>query len=881
MKPERLRISAFGPYPNEEALDFSELGENTLFLICGPTGAGKSTILDAMCYALYGKTSGAVRSGETMRSNYVGYDRETFVEFDFAIGEKHYRVYRSPTQFLERQKGDKSKPVEHKSRADFYEIDERGNEKSHITAKGVDAAVEKLLGVGVEQFRQIILLPQGDFRKLLLADSSDRQRIMQQLFQTQAYLTFEKKLQEETKALEKSYNDGKLQKETLLGTCHAESEEELGKQAVLNENLLQEKEKAFMEADRQQQVFLKQYDGVNSLSNAFLRMEMAEKVLKGLEEKKEEKQKLREQVQMVRASQLVTKEWTEAAGVKNQERTARKELQAAADGLPARKKAKEEADKMLAFLKQQEAEQKARLETKGRLEQYRQPASSYRIAGAEAEKLSREYERKAKEAERLSLKAEEAEKKAEQNKKNWLCMNRVFLDGQAFIMAEKLEEGKPCPVCGSLSHPHPAPMGTDSVTEEDVKRAERRMHDSEAESRKSRKEADGFKAKELAEAKEKADRAATVLAELEKALPAAYRDAQALEREIRKLDEDISSFEKKMTESESNQKSAELSYQNLKERKDLLEKQSAELARISEEKNRILQEKVREAGFGDWFECRKYREQLPQLETWEGELKKYDQQVHTETELVEGEKKEIAGRGKPDMEEWNKKRQSLLEGMKRLTAEKTEKEAEVRQQQSTLKKLAQLGTAQKEIEAKYSLVSHLWDVARGKDTGINLERFVLGALLDAVTEKANLRLMEMSGSRYELLRKRGERADARKTAGLDLEVFDSNTGRTRPASTLSGGETFLASLSLALGLADVVQEYAGGIHLDAMFIDEGFGSLDSESLDLAMKTLQELKGRNRLVGLISHVGGLEERIPARLRVKKTQSGSTASFEIGG
>ena len=164
MRPERLRISAFGPYAGEEDVDFSVLGNHTLFLICGPTGAGKSTILDAMCYALYGKTSGAVRSGEDLRSNYVGYDRKTYVEFDFAIGDRHYRIYRSPTQLLERQKGDRSKPVEHKGKADFYEIDEEGKEKAHITSKGVDSAVEKLLGVGLEQFRQIILLPQGDFR---------------------------------------------------------------------------------------------------------------------------------------------------------------------------------------------------------------------------------------------------------------------------------------------------------------------------------------------------------------------------------------------------------------------------------------------------------------------------------------------------------------------------------------------------------------------------------------------------------------------------------------------------------------------------------------------------------------------------------------------
>lgn len=141
MRPERLRISAFGPYAGEEDMDFSVLENHTLFLICGPTGAGKSTILDAMCYALYGKTSGAVRSGEDLRSNYVGYDRKTYVEFDFAIGDRHYRICRSPTQLLERQKGDRSKPVEHKGKADFYEIDEEGREKAHITSKGVDLSL--------------------------------------------------------------------------------------------------------------------------------------------------------------------------------------------------------------------------------------------------------------------------------------------------------------------------------------------------------------------------------------------------------------------------------------------------------------------------------------------------------------------------------------------------------------------------------------------------------------------------------------------------------------------------------------------------------------------------------------------------------------------
>ena len=576
----------------------------------------------------------------------------------------------------------------------------------------------------------------------------------------------------------------------------------------------------------------------------------------------------------------MTKEWSEAVNAKKQQRTAAETLEKAAADLPVKEKAKAEAEQALALFEKEKPKQKERIEMKGKLEQYRNPSRSYGTAKREAERLVGIYAVKQKEAERLREQVSAAEKKAAEDKKNWLCRNRIFMEGQAFVLAEKLTDGQPCPVCGSLSHPAPAAAGEDRITEKDVKDAERQMHLSEDAEKKIRHEAEAYQAKDLAAAKESADKAMTVLSELEKNLPAAYRDSLALEKEIKDLETRISSFEKSLEQAEEKRKNAETIYQALKEQKELLEKQAGEFLKVSEEKNRILKIKVAEAGFTDWFECSRYMKEVPRLEAYENDLKIYDQSVHAEEEKIKGEKEKTAGKTKPDMNDWNEKRMKLLESMKRFAAEKAEKETELKKQKETLKKLYQLKETQKEIGEKYSLVAHLWEIAQGKETGINLERFVLGALLDAVTEKANLRLMEMSGNRYELLRKRGERSDGRKKAGLDLEVFDGNTGRARPAATLSGGETFLASLSLALGLADVVQEYAGGVHLDAMFIDEGFGSLDSESLDLAMKTLQELKGQNRLIGLISHVGGLEERIPAKLRVTKTQTGSTAAFEMG-
>ena len=880
MRPERLRISAFGPYAGQEDLDFSALGNHTLFLICGPTGAGKSTILDAMCYALYGKTSGAVRSGEDLRSNYVGYDRKTYVEFDFAIGDRHYRIYRSPTQLLERQKGDRSKPVEHKGKADFYEIDEEGREKAHITSKGVDSAVEKLLGVGLEQFRQIILLPQGDFRKLLLADSSDRQKIMEQLFQTGIYLAFEKKLQEETKKLESDYEQGKQTRVTLLETCHVEEDDALKGKIEENKKLLSEKEKVTKALSIKQETFQKEYAGASKLFDAFGRMEKAIEQLKRLESGKKENTELRETVKMIKASQLVSEEWAAAESTRQQWKKINAALESILKGLPEKEKAKEAADKELDLLKKQEVDQKKKIEAKGKLNQYRDSAASYGKAAGDVEKYKKIYETAVKEEKQLQEKAAASEKQMEEARKNWLCRNQMFLNGQAFVLAEKLESGKPCPVCGALEHPHPALSGDGHVTEKDVKDAEFLMKKAEAASKEDQQKAEEYRIKKVVVAKGDLDRSVAVLDELEKTLPDGYRDLKILEKEIEKIQKEIDTFEKALASAEKIQKEAELLFQNDSKQKEILGEQEKELREKSEEQIKLLREKVARAGFESLTQCDGYRKEQNNLAGYEKSLSAYDRAVHAENEKIKDETAATKDQTKPDMKIWEEKRLALLNEIETVTTEKAAMEIELKQQQETLDKLVKLAEKQKEIDKKYKLISNLWDIARGKDTGINLERFVLGALLDAVTEKANLRLMEMSGSRYELLRKRGERADARKTAGLDLEVYDANTGRARPAATLSGGETFLASLSLALGLADVVQEYAGGVHLDAMFIDEGFGSLDSESLDLAMKTLQELKGQNRLIGLISHVGGLEERIPAKLRVTKTQTGSTAAFEVG-
>ena len=322
------------------------------------------------------------------------------------------------------------------------------------------------------------------------------------------------------------------------------------KQAETNEKILKEKETEFMQADKEQQVFLHAYDEANMLHGAFLRLETAETALKRMEEKRKEKEELRGHIKMIRAAQSETKEWSEAENAKKQQRTAAETLGKAAADLPVKEKAKAEAEQALALFEKEKPKQKERIEMKGKMEQYRNPSRSYGTAKRDAERLAGIYAVKQKEAERLREQVSAAEKKAAEDKKNWLCRNRIFMEGQAFVLAEKLTDGHPCPVCGSLSHPAPAAAGEDRITEKDVKDAERQMHLSEDAEKIIRHAAEAYQAKELAAAKESADKAMPVLSELEKNLPAAYRDSLALEKEIKDLETRISSFEKSLEQAE-------------------------------------------------------------------------------------------------------------------------------------------------------------------------------------------------------------------------------------------------------------------------------------------------------------------------------------------
>lgn len=875
MKPIQLLMSAFGPYAGEVTLDFKALGAERLFLICGPTGAGKSTILDAMCYALYGDTSGGERSGAGLRSDYASLDRLTFVKFTFSIGQKRYRIERMPDQ-MRASKRKTGGAVPQKMESALYELLPGGTERL-ITAKQTASEAERLLGVGISQFRQIILLPQGDFRRLLLADSKERQAIMQQLFHTEKYAQLQTLLSQRSADLERKWNEGVQQMKTLLTTCGAESQAELADKLGAAKKELAAAAGTLTGAEAAQKAFQTGYTAALTLSGAFERLDAAKVKSQELAAQKEAFAAMAVRADRISAAARLQDakdnlDRTLAQGkAKKQEldRCLAKEEKLAA----ANKKAGAVLDALLA---EKEAQQK-NLEEAARMEQMEKPAAAF---GA-AEEAARDSGKALQAARSLWDSAKKKADQADQGKKDSAqcakAMRYLFLSGQAAYLAKDLEEGKPCPVCGSVHHPHPAVPEGELPEKEQVEKAERQAAEAEKIAERLAKEAEAKRA-----AAEKAsaayERACADVEALRKQVPEAYRDAAHLRQAIQKRRDAAAQYEKDLARAQEEAQRLARDYTAAQTEGKNLAAQREELIRQWHTDKDTLLAKAQAEGFRDLEEFTPYfndREEEPRLRK---AVTNYQAEVKAEADKMAAEKKTIGEAKRPRMDLWEQQREEKDRAVRDAAAGKARWEHEKDQLTRIGKEAALQEAKNKDIEEKHAVAESLSMLIAGKTTKVNLERFVLGALLDDVLRKANLRLKVMSAGRYELSRRR-EAEDKRKNTGLDMDVFDNYTGACRPANTLSGGETFLASLSLALGLADVVQEYAGGIHLDAMFIDEGFGTLDAESLDLALKTLTTLQGKGRLIGIISHVAELEERIPAKLRITKTDCGSSAAFEV--
>lgn len=923
MRPLKITMTAFGPYAKKTVIDFEKIGSRGLYLITGDTGAGKTTIFDGITFALYGKTSTERREGKMMRSEYAEPSLVTEAELTFSYEEKLYTIKRRPQQ--ERVKLRGSGTVTEASSAELTLPDGSVYSKS---VKDVDKRLLDILGVNYSQFTQIAMIAQGDFLKLLVAGSDERSKIFRQIFRTECYEKLQLRLKEEAKTaddncklLEKAIDHhisniscADMDEETTALAESAKSGKLSGSDAIAllekiiaaDENSTKELQKGIAEADEE-------------LKRIAVALNKADECAK--------KQKELEALTKELAVKSAAYSETETALRSEQEKTAECEAldkrAVSLEHLLPQYEQLEKLDKQLSSLKKRTAESVSSLEKKTEkrsdlrteLEKLKKEQSELSEAGAQTECLKNEREKlsvqleqlnelkkelSALEKERTDLEKAQAEyltlDAAAKNLKDEAYQKRkAFNDEQAGIIAETLSEGEPCPVCGSTVHPNKAAKSESAPSEAEVEAVE--------------KEAE----KAVKKAGTASEKAAAVLGSMKKTESSVKEksckifgeaDPDTLTNKISEKLTDITAETKNLdamikTEEKNVTRRSELD-KILPEKENALNICISEISGLESNIAAAKAEQLQlEKQYADIignleFKSRSEAEtEIASLKNRSEAIKKAYEKLQEglsacKTALAETEAK--IGQLKAQLENTEVTDTETLSAEKlRSTAEKEtlDRKKSAVESRLTLNRNSLKGLSENSAEYDKALdrckwIRELSFTANGQLSGnarINFETHIQMTYFDRIVQRANVHLMRMSGGKYDL--KRSETAeDNRSLSGLELSVTDHYNGSERSVKTLSGGESFIASLSLALGLSEEVQSSAGGIRLDTMFVDEGFGTLDEETLQQAMAALSGLAEGSRLVGIISHVAELREMIPKQIIVKKnTSGGSTADIVI--
>ena len=864
-------MRAFGPYAGETVIDFEKLQGRHLFLICGPTGAGKTTILDAMCYALYGKTSGD-RTGEKMRSDYADSSERTEVIFDFMLGDKTYRATRSPAQLVDKKRG--SGQTLAAMQASLSELED-GKEINTLRT-GIEEAAGKLIGLNADQFCQVILLPQGDFRKLLVAKADEREAILKQLFKTQRFSDFKDRLKDRLDAKVREKMEKQTREDQILSSSGATDEKQLSQMVEEAGKELKEAQDIVKSREKESNEFREVYQKETALMGHFTELDKALKQDAALKNEEGRMKEMEASLSLIRSARELAPYFDQLDGITREGRQEAQKLKTAKADMETYTRLNETLEKRIQELDAMKEKREEERKTALKMQDLVPKAKLYGAAVQALKNAQNALSRAEEETKRLQASAEAARKARDAQKEKADAVRKSYIDGQAFLLAEGLEDGVPCPVCGAIHHPAPARGGDYVAKAEDVERAQKEYERASAAYDRANdakeKHSTGAYAKAVSD-HAKADAQMKTLEEI----PEAYRDPKFLEMEstrlltdIRKWEQDKETAAAQLRKAGADLSASQAACRNAEERRE-------ELVKKYRETESVLKEASDKAGFQSLDECKEWYKKKDTEESVRKTLEQYRADRKSTEERIKAEEQATAGKERPDMLALNEKSKALQDQLKKAS----ERAAALKERTETLQKAVSDARAiEKELEdlrKEEGLIRGLYDLTSGKKTRITLERYVLGTLLDDVANAANLRLLSMSRRRYSLHRMTDESGLGK--GGLSLEVSDSFTGRSRPANTLSGGETFLASLSLALGLADVVQSRQGGVRLDTMFIDEGFGTLDPDSLNSAMNTLIDLQNTGRMVGIISHVPELEERIAARLRVTPAEKGSKAEFEI--
>ncbi|CZQ87190.1 SbcC/MukB-like Walker B domain-containing protein [Trichococcus ilyis] len=1017
MRPLKLEMCAFGPYKEKTVLDFTQFQNQTLFLVSGPTGAGKTTIFDAIAYALYDVASGSSREKDTFKSQFAAENAICYVDLTFEYNGKNYRVRRSPAQT---GPGKSGKIINLSADVAFYHDDT-------VTTKARDAnaEIEQLLSLNYEQFKQIVMLPQGEFKKLLESNSNEKEAIFRNIFGTEILKNFQEQLKEKAKALQSqatsaqdslqtaySFASG-ISDDSLQGALSLQDTERIltriaellsaleEERAVLELRLtslrsqsqsasdtiklleeivqlearqqaLQEEETTVSEWKRQLErheqavkaeekrllyaaasanrnakqeqaekndVFLDQLEqATHEKKSAFQAAELAFSLIPGLRDqadaaKEQEKQLI-----------ALAKKEKELAGCQQACSDASKELQKQADLKQAQKATQEQCQQKLAALKQAQKDAAILQEQMSACKMSLQQSEQLQKRISQTQKL---LDEQVTTSERFLILEKEFLKLDQQFNDEVLLYNRNI----AGILAEQLVEGEACPVCGSAEHPTPAQKTADTLSDQDRERLEKQRNQAFSDYQLAAAELSSIR-KQLAdlfeefsipaenfadfrqEQKEKRDMAIAieqgltlkmkglqqVLAE-EEALIKAQSDIEAhlqeIEQEFLALqqtlllnetlsrnlsadierekqvtgDKDIAIVQKEILQLNEKIERYAIDSDRLKNEVAELEKQTAvclanrtTYAAQVEEATSALQ--LAETAYTAVLDAAGPEEPFDHLILDQAlcldiqkRIRSHEDELNVTLNRLQEQSKAAAGLGADQTIASCAEQKMLLDSaIREAEGQKDQLVSDIQMLKKAAQEIASIYKKQQQIIADYQKYRTLSEIANGsKETDyISFERYVLAIYYEEIIEAANLRFQQMTNNRYLLLRKedKGKGAGAK---GLDLDVFDHYTGQTRSVKTLSGGESFKASLALALGLSDVMQSRSGGIQIDTLFIDEGFGSLDPESLDTAIEALFSLNSCGRLVGIISHVEELKTRIPVHIEVDRTAEGSSAKI----
>lgn len=869
MKPLRVVMQAFGPFAGEQTVDFADLKGAGFFLITGPTGAGKTTVLDAMSFALYGVTSGGPeseggRSGASMRSDHADSALLTRVEFDFALGPDVYRIVREPEQERPKVRGEGT--TTHHQTATIWRLgDSRTEGKPLATGwTKVSDEAEALLGFRSEQFRQVVMLPQGRFQKLLAADSREREQILRALFDTGHYTAIELALKDEAAGLHKAADRVKTQREEVLGQAGADSaeglEERRARQTVEAQEAGADATRAEALRDATQTALAAGTESARKLRE----LDEARTAVEGLRRRAGEIAQVRCERDAAAKAVTVADVAAAAAAAQKTEKRRREAAAAAAASHAELAGAAEEAAAELAARQALTGERDAAAAEALRLESFAGAAGALAEARTAAESAQEALATRRTATATAEAAWHEAHERAAAADAEWR-------EAQAGLLAARLTDSAPCPVCGSRDHPAPAALADDVPSQAAVDG----LRAAEAAALLARDDARSA----LGGTEAAAAAAAALLEEREKATPPEYSDPATLAGAIAAAQKRAAEIAAALDQATAAAHDTATALATAAAGLVTADEEAARAAEDLAAARGLFAARLGEAGFADkaaWAAACREPAEAERLEAFVEQHERESIQAGERLRLAEAAAKGVAA---PDLLALDAAAGAAATAARDARTAAAGLDAEAAAAGRHLARLEELAAEEAELGERYAVFGRLADVANGGNSRhLSFQRYVLGAFLDDVLVAASQRLHLMTNGRYRLERT-GRRFGGKAAAGLNLDVFDAWTGVSRPVATLSGGETFLAALALALGLAEVVQAHAGGIRLETVFVDEGFGSLDDESLDHAVASLMSLKEGGRLVGIISHVGELKERIDARLEVTAGKSGSTAHFVV--